>query len=918
MSVLTETPLLVAPDNDLGLSLTCTGSGGPEVDLGSFGSWVEFVASTSGAATIAGVSIDEYPATTGTRIVIQYGIGGSGAEAPIDANDAGQFISSTNGDANHGDRVHLLPVPIGPLPSGARISLRVRSNKTISSGLVVTLLYYEDFDSSHQAFKPQAFAPATTRGADITPNGTAYTASAWVEVIASFPGHGALTGISVSTPTTADTIWEIGFGAASSEVVVTTLRARVIEAAVGVPDYDFPAPFPVPIGTRVSVRLKKSGTNTATTTATVRYVLINLATVLQKVTQQVLLVWHDQLVEDEIGEGNVTIGTCTGGGTVPSGSDPSDGEDLSTAEAPIPWIAITIGSTTYRYAAATVSHSPARYGRVISFGTAHRDLSEPDAGPKASTMTVSLADTDRVLRGLANGGTLKHALFEAFVSDKDTIVAEGTPFRVFRGRVSSWKAEAGLGFTINAEDELTARLTSLDAEDLQLGITTLDRVSDANPEELTKGKPAPEVYGNVSDEDTDDPQGVMQLPYSAAMSFAGAEDLGNNHVFPICIGAIGQIQCIFGASPFEDPPVSRVRIPDSAWGVWAWAPHKPGWFGDSHYWEDPDTLQRWTIVVLEDGHPTADLAREGRIPLTANVCGYETVGDGSAGTIGSIPRGFLHWINNRVLQDASTTAWPVTIFASGAYSFIKTSTFEDVHDQLDALGWELGGVLGADLQLESWRDRWAVWLRHMGYGTATGMNRHGQLILMRLDRTESYSDAPSFGPGQILERGCEVDNRDDAVENSIRYVSRRNYRTKLQGLNPGEGERGLREPYDGPWLYVPDAIEDSGSITALGGDPRGRRRSAIQEYELTRDIDTADALAEERLDWLKPANGRAQVTFDLSLRDAWDLELGDVIALEHWDLPWSGSRKCQVRGLAWNLDTHVVTVRVWDVDDLVA
>jgi hypothetical protein len=278
----------------------------------------------------------------------------------------------------------------------------------------------------------------------------------------------------------------------------------------------------------------------------------------------------------------------------------------------------------------------------------------------------------------------------------------------------------------------------------------------------------------------------------------------------------------------------------------------------------------------------------------------------------------LHWLNGRLLQDGTKSDWPTTIFAIGDYSFIHTPSFETVHDILEDLGWVLAGVLGWDLQFQSWRDRLAVWLRHLGYGAGIGTNRHGQAMLVRLDRSLDYADAPSFGPDTILERGCEVDMRDDAVENSIRYVSQQNYRTKLQALNPAEGERGLRDPYDGPWLYMPAPLEDSTSITALGGDDRGRRRSEMQEYGLTRDTGTADDLAAERLAWLKPANGRAQVTFDLSLRHAWELELGDVISLEHWDLPWTGARRCQVRGLSWNLDEHVVTVRVWDVDDLAA
>ncbi len=913
MSIVVTAPLLQIPDNAAGLSLQTSAD-----DLTTPGAWVEFIASTATEITIAGLCLDADEATVGTgiKIAFQYGIGASGSEVAL--NDW-QFSDENNGQAGPGYQ-HLLELPIGPVPSGSRVCVRIKANKIIGASVcLASLIYYDDtFDSTHRTLAQETFAPANSGGVSITPSSTAYAASSWVELVSSMPQAGMLIGLSVLPLTGTENIWEIGFGAAGSEVVKTAIRGCVTGSAV-VSNLDLPAPYPVPAGTRVAVRLKKSGTSTSTVGVTLRY-FADLGTppdVIQLVTQQVLLVFHDESVESEIGDGNVTIDTCTGGGTVPTGSDPGSGENLATATAPIPWVAITVGATTYRYAAATVPHAPERYGRVESFGSVTRDLSEPDAGPRAATMSVSLIDTDRVLRGIANAGTLKHALIEVFVSDLATIVAAGTPFREFRGRVSSWKAEAGLLFTINAEDELTARLTSMDAEDQPCGITLLDEVSDGNPENKTIGKPAPEVYGSVSDEDQDAPVGVWEPVYSSSRTFDEAPELGNNHVFPLSVGAVGQIQSAFCASPFEDPPVTRVRVPDSAWGVWLWAPTKPGYFGANDYFTDT-TGVRWALLVGKDGHPSVEMARSGRIPFTVNLCGYETVGDASGNTITSIPRGFLHWINSRLLQDGADGAWPTSIFAIGDHSFIKTSTFATAHTILNGLGWVLGGVLGHDLQFESWRDRWAVWLRHLGYGAATGTNRHGQVILAMLDRSESYSSATAFGPDTILERGCEVNNRDDAVENVIRYVSRQNYKTKLQSLNPGEGERGLREPYDGPWLYTPDAIEDSTSITALGGTPRGRRQSAIQEYGLTRNEATADALAAERLDWLKLANGRAEVTFDLSLRHAFGLELGDVITLEHWDLPWSGARRCWVRGLAHNLDTHVVTVRVWDVDDLLA
>ena len=923
MSILTASRLLVTPEADNGLgTLTCTGAASP--NIGSYGSWVEFIASTAAETTIAGLYLNP-PAVAAVHYVFQFGVGAGGAEVAIGEQ---AIFMPTSG--NHFQCTCLLETPIGPIAAGTRVSIRVRSGSTVTTDdAQVSLLYYEDFDSTHRidgvgGVELINYAPVDIRGRTVAGNATPYAPSAWAELVSSFAADGVLVGVSVAVPSGTNMdgyIVELGTGAAAAETAITTIRFTAPNDGVGGADYnvDLPAPFPVAAGTRVSYRIKKAGVVTANTAIWLRYLGdVSLAEPIQKVTQQALLAWFNDVDTDA-----PDVDACTGGGEVPTGTNPGAGEDLSAATAPIPWIAITVEATTYRYAAATVPHSPPRAGLVQTFGKVQRMLSEPDSGPRSATLSVSLVDTGRTLRALANAGTLKHALFEAFISDLSTIVAGGigsptsTGFRVFRGRIAEWSAEPDLLFTLTAEDELTARLTSIDAADLQLGRALLDGVSDDNPEEKTFGKPAPEVYGNVSDEDEDEPKGVWQLPFSSAITFPEAEELGNNYVFPICVGPVGQVQAVFGASPFEDPPVSRVKLPASAFGDWLWVVTMTGWFGANDYYVDGSLGYRWALVVIEDGHPTAEMARDGRIPITVNVCGYEETGDATGATINSFPRGMLHWMNARLLQDNyGDNDWPTTIFALGDHSLIDTTTFEAVHEYLDDLGYVLGGVLGWNLAFESWRDRWAQWLRHMGYDAATGYNRHGQVILVKLDRSSEHASAPRFTLNEILDRGCRVQNRDDAVENLIRYVSQQNYRTQLQGLNPAEGERGRRDPYDGPWLYLPEAVQNNASISDLGGDPRGVRQSNLQEYGLTRDTATADALAEERLDWCAPANGRPQIDFDLSLRDGWDLELGDVIYLEHPDLVWSDAQRCQVRGLELDLDQLVITVTVWYVDDL--
>jgi hypothetical protein len=190
-------------------------------------------------------------------------------------------------------------------------------------------------------------------------------------------------------------------------------------------------------------------------------------------------------------------------------------------------------------------------------------------------------------------------------------------------------------------------------------------------------------------------------------------------------------------------------------------------------------------------------------------------------------------------------------------------------------------------------------------------------MLTILDRTASAGVA-AYTPAEILQNSVQVDARAGAVENEIRYVYEPNYVTTLPALTPEQQTRLPLDPFSGRWHSGLQTIRDEASITALGGSPMGVRRSQVQEYQLVRDAATADAVAAERLVLMSPPNGRAEVAFDLSLRHGASLELGDIIEVEHWDVPWTGSRRCQVRRLELDLDQLRVTVTARDVDDLLA
>lgn len=634
-----------------------------------------------------------------------------------------------------------------------------------------------------------------------------------------------------------------------------------------------------------------------------------------RLTQYVLTVGYnefaDATVDPPAGEQGSppAVVACVGGGTVPTGTNPTPGTSLATTTAPLAWVEITVGATVYRYAASDIPHGLPKTGRVESFGEITRTFSDADKGYEAARVLTVLSDTDRVLRGLANSGTLRNALVEYYIADHATIVAAGTPERQFRGLLVDWDPEPNLAFSITVLDILTARLTSTNAADKQTPITNTNNIADQNPEERMRDKALPEAYGFISDGLDEDP--VWECKYVASITVAGHEELGNMHAFLVCVGAISRIQRIWGASEFEDPPVSRLPIPSSALGDWLWVPTMDNYFQADDWYESNG--RRYTIIFGQDGHPVVELARKGRIPFIIDFCAYEHVGDTSGLVINSPPRALQHWLENRLLRD-SVANWATTAASYGDYSILETTSFAAVHTMCAALGYELAGIVGADFGFKSWRDRVSEFLRAMG--AKIGANANGQIILGKLDVTDAAASATAFDPDTILEDTLRVQTREDEVENVIHYLYGEYHKRTLPDLTPIEGERLYRDPYDGRWFSGLQSVTNATSVTALGGDPDGIRDSEQQEYNLVRDPDTADALAAERLDLKSPPNGRYLVTFEIMLHQAAGIELGDIITVEHWDCPWTGARRCEVQQIVTKLDGMTKVLTCEDVEDL--
>lgn len=253
MSVLTTTPLRVAPSAAAGVTIASGGSW-------AFGAWVEVIAATAAPIAIAGATL-----VGGSYTLISWeldiGTGPAGAESSV--GTLRTFLSNNGGIAP--PQTVLLPVPLGGIGSGVRVAVRSRTGTAGQGPVTVALQYYDTFSSDQVTTSSQVLtsAPSGSGTASLTPNATPWADSAWVELIASAATDIGLLGL-VHAETQAAGLgaeYDLGTGAAGAETVITTLR----DAALTTLRFAYswlPGIYPIPAGTRVAVRLRKAGTNT--------------------------------------------------------------------------------------------------------------------------------------------------------------------------------------------------------------------------------------------------------------------------------------------------------------------------------------------------------------------------------------------------------------------------------------------------------------------------------------------------------------------------------------------------------------------------------------------------------------------------------------------------------------------------------
>lgn len=604
-----------------------------------------------------------------------------------------------------------------------------------------------------------------------------------------------------------------------------------------------------------------------------------------------------------------TVTPCSGNATIGGGTNPAAGTSLATMTKPLAWIEMVIDGTTYRFSDIGIHDANPKEARVLSFGTLSRALSDDRGNVELPHMTVRLSDFDLFFRELGATGLMHNQPFSCFVADLTTVLAGGTPRRQFYGVIRNYKPLPNLEFEISAESWLTFASTAGGGQEKQIpAVLVSSDISDQNPTDKMIDRAVPHIYGACSDEDQAVQVGVVPTNYIASSSDNPLAD--NLHRFLLCKGAIKQVHSVFLGDYVGGglEPTVRIKAPGSAYGIPGPLVSVPTQSGALEPYADVNG-ERYTWLYGEDGHLAIELARSGRIPITVNVCGHEDVGDGSGELIQNPAMVALHALNNLFVQVAQTD-W-LGIADLGSHTLFDTDAWAAVAAICADRGYVTAGLIGETGQI-SWRVLIADLCRNGGFDV--GENRHGQWIPAMLDRSDTYASARVFtDQSHVIKGSLEIDPCLDDVENEIWSVYRKNYVEALHATNPAVGARPNRDPYDGKWFSGLKKDADEDSINDMGGRPRGLRTSQVQQYNLVRDSATGDDLAAQRKAW--KSRPRKTVRFTVTSQDGDGVELGQVIKLTHYQVPWI-ERRLYVKGILDDVDQYLRTFVCKDVENL--
>lgn len=230
----------------------------------AWSSWIECTPATVADLLLAYVTVaTEYQ--TARQIEAQIGIGGAGSEVAIASV---RTFKGSNGFSLSFLAGGLRTMPVWPLrfvPSGSRISSRIRKSTAGSSSIQWTVLpaFIPASISAFQTSSASHWAPDTAPSLSLGSAAVNWANSSWVTVLAAAADNltviGVFAGITTGTSDNAPIEIDIGVGNAGEEELLTTFRMRpyVGSLQVGMFMTQLPIGSPtVAAGARIAARYR--------------------------------------------------------------------------------------------------------------------------------------------------------------------------------------------------------------------------------------------------------------------------------------------------------------------------------------------------------------------------------------------------------------------------------------------------------------------------------------------------------------------------------------------------------------------------------------------------------------------------------------------------------------------------------------
>lgn len=414
---------------------------------------------------------------------------------------------------------------------------------------------------------------------------------------------------------------------------------------------------------------------------------------------------------------------------------------------------------------------------------------------------------------------------------------------------------------------------------------------------VTVGLPVPIIYGEVSDAATTN-HGQCPGVYVGDYTLT---DGRTYHKFVIAGHACKAILGIYS----ENLSLGSLTTVAGIGGDWV-VPGYALWTSliGANLYEDLGG-QRFTVVYGLVGNRAADVGSGffepttgDSIPLSFNVQGIETVGNGTGSLITDGFTIYLHFLRNWAMGDYQTGAWPSSgpVWPNSTVEVLDDASFpvaSAVCQTRISGGYTGAVIIGAD-EAGSVRD----WIQRFNQSLDcfVGMNRKSQFFVrvMDLSLAAQATAHPYRQTTEIFDTSFSV--RLEPIENVAVYSYLRDFST-------------------GTWLKEAQEFEDAESILNIGE----RRPGQTAEMWLTRTQAQADDVAQRRLLWAKEPP--KVVTWRTDLTQGLTTELGDLAGVTHVEgLGPNGWTDNPVWVCRHELDpdTMSVTIEAYDVDRLFA